>query len=153
MPHELGKRMVATLLDEVRRRKIGEHRDPKQLQCAVSPAADGRVERLAIERMHRQERCPAPGDRCGRALDGRLDVEQLGIDEYGTAVACQLLRQLEPAGKQKLEPDLVDANAVAERLDKSFRLFEGWHVERHDEAVAGEHQANFPAATAGASTT
>jgi hypothetical protein len=31
--------------------------------------------------MNGQERCSASGDGCGRTLDGRLDVEQLGIDE------------------------------------------------------------------------
>src|SRR6266508_2775965 len=64
------------------------------------------------------------------------------------------MSELKPAGEQQLESDLVHAGAVAERLDEGLGLLDAWHVERHDEAVAGKrHAANFLAAMASASTT
>ncbi len=96
MQHQLGKRMVAALLDDVGGREIGQHRDAEQLQRAVSPAAHRRIECLAVERMHGEKRRPAPRDGGGGALDRRFDVEQLGVDEHRASHLDQLLSQLEP---------------------------------------------------------
>ena len=49
----------------------------------------------------------------------------------------QLARQIEAAGEQQLEPDLVEADRVAELGDEPLRLLDRRHVEGDDQAVFG----------------
>ena len=46
------------------------------------------------------------------------------------------LGEVEPAGEDELQPDLVEADAVAEHGDHRLRLGDGRHVEGDDQAVA-----------------
>ena len=58
------------------------------------------------------------------------------------------------ATEQKLEPDLVNADAVAKRLDQRSRFFDARHIEGDDKPVLGlHHDRNFLVAMASASTT
>src|SRR5581483_4680690 len=108
-----------------------------QLERAVASAADRSVKRLLVERVHGEESNAHARDRGGRPLDRRLDVQQLGIDEYGAPAAGELLREREASREQELEPDLVDAGAVAERLDQRARFIDARHVEGNDQPAFG----------------
>src|SRR5262245_1436155 len=154
MQYDLRQRMVDALLDQVGRSKISEHGHAEKLEPAVTPSAHGRLERLGVERMHGEEGRARARDRRGRPLDRRLDVGELGIDEDRAAFPRQLLGERKSATEQKLEPDLVNADAVAERLDQRPRLFDARHIEGDDQPVLGlYHDTNFLAAMASASTT
>ena len=142
MKHQLMQWMVDALLDQIRRREIGEHGHAEQLERAIASAPHSCVERLAVERMHGEELGAGRSDRGGRALDRRLDVEQLGIDEHRPAGRRQLLRQGEAASEQELEPDLVDADAVLERADQLARLGDARHVERDDQLFSTKCHAD-----------
>ena len=73
---------------------------------------------LRSTRMHREELRAGARDRRGGALHRRLDIEQLRVDEHGSAARGELAREREPTGEQQLEPDLVDADAVPKLLDQ-----------------------------------
>ena len=140
---------------KVRRPEIGEHGDAEQLELAVAPAAHRGIERLPVDGMHGEELRAGARDRSGGALDRRLDIEQLRVEEHTAPARRELGRERHAAGEHELEPDLVDADAVAERLDQRAGLLGARHVERHDQPVAGvlHHAGNLLAATASASTT
>ena len=62
---------------------------------------------------------PVPRDRGGRALDRRLDIGAASRRRRrGRPWRASSLGERKAAGEQQLEPDLVDADAVAERLDQ-----------------------------------
>ena len=79
----------------------------------------------------------------------------LASTNTGTSRRASSCASAKPSAEQQLEPDLVDADAVAERLDQRFGLFDARHVERHDQSVAGKRHGTTKllAATASASTT
>ena len=62
----------------------------------------------------------------------------LASTNTGTSRRASSCASAKPSREQQLEPDLVDADAVAERLDQRFGLFDARHVERHDQSVAGK---------------
>ncbi len=46
-------------------------------------------------------------------------------------------RQLEAAGEQQFEAELVEADRIAERGDEALRFLDRRHVEGDDQAVFG----------------
>ena len=75
---------------------------------------------------------------CDRALDGVVDVEELGVEEDLLARSpARPLGEVDAAGEDELQPDLVEGDAVAEPRDHRLGLADGRHVEGDDQAVAG----------------
>ena len=71
------------------------------------------------------------------ALDGVADVEQLHVEKDVLAWSLQHAGELEAAGEQQFETDLVEADRVAELGDEALRLFDRRHVEGDDQTVFG----------------
>src|SRR5262249_55876271 len=152
--HDGKRRLVDAVLGEIGARQVGEHRDAQKLERRDAPAAHRGCDGLAIHGMHGEERGAALRDGCRRALDGGLDIEELCVDKHRAAHLRELMHEREAAREQELEPDLVDANAVTELVDQILGIVEARHIERDNQAVAGEgHERNFFAAMASASTT
>ena len=135
--------------------RLVKHGDAEKLELAAAASTHRGIERLAVDGVHGEKLGAGARDRRCGALDRRLDVEKLRVEEHSAPARCELGGKRHAAGEHQLEPDLVDADAVAERLDQRPRLFGTRHVEGHDQPVAGApHGAtNLLAATASASTT
>jgi hypothetical protein len=61
--------------------------------------------------MHGEELRAGACDRGGGALDRRLDIEQLRIDEDAAPARRKLACERKAAGEEQLEPNLVNADA------------------------------------------
>ena len=98
--------MVGALLDQIRRPEIGEHGDAEKLERAVAASAHRGVERLAVERVHGEKLGAGARDRRGGALDRRLDVEQLRVDEHSAPARRELVASAKPPANISSSPIL-----------------------------------------------
>ena len=82
MQHQLLRGQVDALLARGHRgSRLVSTVTPSSLELLSPRPAHRGIERLAVERMHREEIRADARDRRGGALDRRLDIEQLRVDE------------------------------------------------------------------------
>ncbi|CCB67903.1 protein of unknown function [Hyphomicrobium sp. MC1] len=136
--HEACRRYVGNaLFFKVGLIEARQHRDGEQLQVRGATAFDGGFQRLGVVAVDGDEIDAQPGRRRDRALDGIADVEEFQIEENAFSFALQFLSKIETARKQQFQADLVEADGIAEAINKSARLIVRRQIEGDDELVSG----------------
>src|SRR5262245_9734101 len=140
-------RLSGAFGDELRNREIitgrgeigvvvgGEHGDGEKAQGGAFARIDRGMHGLWIG-VHREKRCPQPGNAFDAPGDGVADIVQLEVEEDALARAGEHAREVDPTRKGKLITDLVERNGFAEPRDQRLRLGNRRHVERDDQPLA-----------------
>ena len=117
---------------------------PRRLERGVAPGGDRSAHRLRVG-VDGEEGHAERHDALHRAGDGVVDVEKLGVEEDLLAGHREVAGEVDAAGIDELQPDLVEADAVAEPRHHGLGGAGLGQVERDDQAVIGgnrQHGAN-----------
>src|SRR5262245_46505870 len=85
--------------------------------------------------VHREKRCPQPGNAFDAPGNGVADVVQLEVEEDALARAGEHAREVDPTRIGKLITDLVERDGFAEPCDQRLRLRNRRQVEGDDQPL------------------
>src|SRR5262249_38748706 len=86
--------------------------------------------------VHREKRCPEPGNAFDAPGDGVADIMQLEVEEDALTRTGEHAREVDPTRKGELITDLVKRDGFAEPGDQRLRLGNRRHVEGDDQPLA-----------------
>ena len=143
--HQGGHRLGVADLPQVLAREAGQHRH-RQYAAPVGPhpPAHRRAHDLRLGVDGEQVAGVLGGDGGRRLLDRGADVVQLPVEEHRAAAGGEVARHRHAVARQELQPDLVGAHRLAQRLDHGLRGGAVGQVQRDDQAGVGGHGRRVP---------
>ena len=113
----------------------GEDGDGEELRRGVAAAFGGGGDHVRVAVDGEEVGGDGGGEAAGGGGDGGADVEELHVEEDALALGLELAGEVEAAGGEEAEADLVEADLVAEGLGEGAGGGGVGEVEADDQAV------------------